>query len=1316
MQKTILILGLLLICLEASAQTADFNADRTSGCAGLLTVNFTNTSSGTVTNYLWTFGDGGTSSLQSPSHTYTSAGTYTVTLTVSGPSGSDTETRSNFITVHAIPQASFAVTPDTICEGSVVTLTSTSLQGSGAITQCLWTFNDGTPADTACPSINHVYLNGSNTLRTYFPNLLIVDEFGCNSVANGSVVVAPRPSASFSFSVTVPCTAPSTVAFTNNSTVTNLFSWDFGIQSTSNDTSTSRSPIFTYDNPGTYTVTLTAGPAGCSSSATQNLQLENPQASFVASDTTICINTSVQFISAGTSGILDWNFGDPSSSSNSANGDSVSHLFQNPGVYTVTMNLSAGGCSDQATVRIHVRPLPAILFVADDRTSCSFPFTVNFYDSTRAAVSWSWNFGDPGSGATNTSNLENPTHTFNGYGNFSVTLSVTDTNGCINSATYTDFIIVAPVTVDFLLEDSGCVGKTFPFSAQVNSPGDPVISNYEWDFGDGTGPFSVTTAFTDHTYNDTGIFDVTLTVTTATGCTATFSRPGFIRVGIKPTADFAATPNTICFNDTVSFIDLSPTPPNITSWSWDFGDGNGSQAQNPVHVFNSDTSGTADPFDVTLIVFNNGCPDTLIRSDFISVLGPKPNFVPIYNCNNPLSVLFSNYSDSLGMTYQWDFGDGDTSSLRDPVHVFPSRGDYDVTLLDSNLNTGCAASITIGVQIRNLDPNVTYAPDSGCAPLTVQFTGSGSQDFNSLQWDFGDPASAQLNNSNFADTLHTYNQPGSYYASLTAVDIHGCAKSESVYITANGPKAGFLVSQETGCAPLSVQFIDTSRTFGSSIVTWSWDFGNGQSASGTYPTYTATYDDPGNFAPTLIVTDANGCTSQQTANYYIRPTRPEPLIQLSPNDTNACLNEPITFLAYPGPIVAQPVAYQWSFGDGTTSSANALIHSYSANGTYQVSLIATDNNGCTDTTNRQVLVYTTPAHVTITPYDSCVELNGIRQAQLFVNMVSDSNLYAANYQWDLELTSISQNLSSVFYTYSVPPDTYYVSMILTNQFGCRDTFFDPAAVIIPGPQGSFSFSPDSGCRPLTVTFAGSGSNIDLYTWDFGDGNVIAGTTDETVVHTYVSDAVFVPRFYVGFELSNGSTCYVPTDTAGHVEVTTLIGVDVLPETLYVDEGSSGHVAVQVFDNYNLGPYNYQWSPPGLVSPSTQWPDSFTVSTGDYSGYVTCTVPYGNGCTSSDSALVLFIPCENEIVIPNVFTPNGDGKNDDFHIDDLCELPGFNIVIYNRWGRIVFESDDVLFRWNGTDEKGNAVSDGTYYYLMDTSKQKRQGWIEVIRDE
>ena len=180
------------------------------------------------------------------------------------------------------------------------------------------------------------------------------------------------------------------------------------------------------------------------------------------------------------------------------------------------------------------------------------------------------------------------------------------------------------------------------------------------------------------------------------------------------------------------------------------------------------------------------------------------------------------------------------------------------------------------------------------------------------------------------------------------------------------------------------------------------------------------------------------------------------------------------------------------------------LHSYTANGDYPVTVVVTDANGCTDSTIRTIKVYTTPASVSITTTDTCVVENGIKKAQVYATIVSDSNAYVSSWSWDLGVTAFpNSSLSTVQYAYSVPPGSYDVSLTVLNQFGCRDTVILPGAIVVPGPTGSFTFAPDSGCSPLSVTFNGTSTGAAFYSWDFGDGTVLSEVELDTVSHTYL---------------------------------------------------------------------------------------------------------------------------------------------------------------------------------------------------------------------
>lgn len=1309
---------LFLSAFSGFAQvTADFNASPTQACPPAL-IQFTSTSSGNPTSYIWDFGDGtGTSSLQNPSHNYANSGLYTVTLTVSNGSSTDSEIKTDYIRVFVTPQASFTISEDSICSGGSITFTSTSTPGDGAINQYQWNFNDGSSPVTGVSGTTHQFNNGGTTTQSFAPVLVINDVNGCNSSFNDTLWVFPVPTADFYVNQISSCTAPATINFTNTSTNTTLYNWDFGDPgSGANNTSTLVNPSHTYASTGTYTIVLTSGFSGCNDVHSQTITIAQPNANFSASDTVICLYDAVQFTNTGSTGVYSWYFDDAASGMNNYSAlQDPTHAFSSPGIHQVRLIVSVGSCSDTLTRTITVRTPPVAQFIAPDRLGCDTPFVVSFSDTVSTHTAWSWNFGDPGSGGLDASTAQSPSHSYHSFGYYSITLMVTDAFGCKDTGYFQNYVQVVQPILDFTRPDSGCTGSTFTFNATVISPSDPTVSTYTWNFGDGTGNQSVTTATTTHTFNTVGIFTVTLSITTSSGCTATLSKPAFIKIGTKPTANFSATPLSICFKQNVQFTDL--TAPPVTGWLWNFGDGGSSTSQNPNHQYNIDTSGTADPFDITLISFYNGCPDTFEIQNMITVLGPIPDFSIVYSCTTPYTVSFTNLSGG-ATSYSWDFGDGSaTSSQVNPSHTYPSNSDYPVILTATSTVTGCTVDSTHIVSIRNPQAVATSDVITACYPATVHFIGSGSQDYVSQVWTFGEGIPGVRDTSYTIDTLHYYSRPGYYTATLTLTDIHNCTKVDTQRVHIIGPTAYFYASPFTGCAPLNVTFNDTSHTEGGAINQWIWNYGS-TSDTTTSGTANHPYPIPGNYTVTLTVRDVNGCTNSTTATNYIRPTKPVP--QISWAADTVCLNAPITITASAGPFVASPVSYHWNFGgNDTLTTLNAQInHAFSANGSYSVQLIATDGNGCVDSIRRNLFVYTTPASFHWVLQDTCVETNGIKQAQIHAVFVSDSNAYlgSTSYTWDIEVNHFDNSgFSSLDYYYAVPPGAYDVALTVVNRFGCMDTMRVQDLVVVPGPTGSFTLSPDSGCRPLTVTLNGIATNSSFYAWDFGDGNVVSSSTEDTVTHTYTTIGDFIPQLYLGFNMPiSGAFCYIPVPNADTVKVTSLVSVDILEDTIIVKDGEFDTLHVQVNGPGGLT-YTYIWDPAGLVTGDALDPATFYASSSGSTEYYAVNVAYGtSGCSGSDTVLVVYIPCEGSLKIPNVFTPNNDSKNDTYHIDDLCRSEDFYFRIYNRWGKIIYESNDPNFAWDGTDKNGTECSEGTYFYVMHTKRNELHGTIQLIR--
>lgn len=311
---------------------------------------------------------------------------------------------------------------------------------------------------------------------------------------------------------------------------------------------------------------------------------------------------------------------------------------------------------------------------------------------------WTWDFGD----GSSVSSLQFPQHVYNLPGQYSVTLTISDGTST-NTITKTNYIIVdGNPLIDFSQSDSGCVGKTFNFIATSNSTS---IQNYSWNFGDGTGNVVDTNPNISHQFNTVGHFNVSLVVTTSLGCTSYLNKNDFITTGTSPISSFSATPLVICFGENVQFTSQTPAP--VTGWEWYFGDGGMSNSANPIHMYNLDTSSIFDPFDVMLISFYNGCPDTSFQTDIITVNSPISYFSFSQDSLTPLTISFINESGGAD-SYLWNFGDSSLLSTDiNPIHAYSASGTYFVTLTSMNAQTGCSNDTTITITIpipTSIDP------------------------------------------------------------------------------------------------------------------------------------------------------------------------------------------------------------------------------------------------------------------------------------------------------------------------------------------------------------------------------------------------------------------------------------------------------------------------------------------------------------------------------------------------------------------------------------------------------------------------------------
>ncbi len=1166
--------------IYGQAPTANFSASSTAGCSPLI-VSFQDLSTGSPATWSWDFGNGNTSSLQNPTASYFTPGTYTVRLTVTNASGSNTLTRTAYITVYENPVVDFSANVTSGCFPLPVQFTDLSTAGTGNTNvSWQWDFGNGQTSTVQNPTVTYT------SSGVYTVILRVTNDKGCSRTFSRPAYISVTNGVTAGFTNTQPtvCSAPAAISFTNSSTGpgTLTYQWQFG----DGNSTTAQNPVHTYNSNGSYNVTLiVSSSAGCTDtvrSATPVL-IGGFNTSF-SSPAQVCTNQPASFAvtSSPAPVTVSWNFGDGNTSTQA----NPTHTYSSPGTYTVWMYNTYSNCTDSSSATLTVNPLPVADFNASVVSICQPPLATTFQDLSTGAVSWQWDFGDG-----NSSTSQNPSHTYTSYGNYTVTLIVTNSFGCTDTLVRTDYIRVQrPVITIPSLPVRGCIPYTISPVANINTL--DAVTSYLWDFGDGT---TSTAATPTHTYPVQGTYTVSLTITTSTGCTETLTIPGAVRVGSLPVADFSAAPTTQCAHQTIQFTDLSVP---ADQWLWNFGDGSGtSTLQNPVYTYT-----VPGIYSVTLIATNNGCPDTAIRSNYITVLPPSAAFSFAANCANRTEFQFTDLSTTdpalPPLSWLWDFGDGTTSTLQNPLHVFPSLGVYSVTLTVTN--GGCSHSVTLTVRAIDADPDFTANQTVACKPAAINFTATNISlpDISLYQWDFGDGIQQNTTSANIS---HTYPNSGTYTVRLITVDINGCRDTiiKTNYIRINGPVANFDAPNTSGCIGLDVIFNDLSTNDGiNNIVNWRWDFGDGTVQTFTGPPFQHTYAAQGIYSVKLVVTDAAGCMDSITRANYIAATNPQ--ANFTSANVQTCPGATVNFSNTSTATYTILTSF-WDFGDGTTLNTPSVVpvsHVYTATGFYDVTLTISDVYGCSDSITRNLYIRVDEPVASFTVSDSISSCSPL-QVQF-----TNTSTYYSSVLWDFGLGGTSTLNNPVHYY--TAPGVYTAMLVATSPGGCRDTAYQ--TITLYDTAGSvINYIPDAGCKPLDVSFSAStGAAVVNYIWDFGDGTS-ATTTTPAVNHTYNSFGNFLPRLI----LEDPSGCFIPITGLDTVRI---IGADAhfgFDRNLLCD---SGQVVFTDSTTSNDPVVTYNWSFGDGGSSSLQNPVHQYSAPGIYS--LTLAVTTQNGCTDT----------------------------------------------------------------------------------------------------
>lgn len=1324
--------------------SASFTANITTSCVPA-TIQFTDLSTvpagGSITSWLWDFGDGTTSILQNPSHTFTATGYYTISLLIiTGTGCRSFSSMGRYIRIISGIDAEFSFSQPSTCQPPFIINFQDQSSGPGSLTY-LWSFGNGGPNSTL-QNPSSTYLSTG----TYPVTLSVQSNLGCSGTITKNITITGKTT---DFITPAGICIGQTVTFQNNSSAAPVSSfWDFGDGSTSGQIN----PTKTFLSGGTFQVKLINNYGNCIDSVTKSVNITNqPPVNFRANDSTSCkAPFTVQFIDASpAANTWLWDFGDGTTS----NLQSPSHTYTTSGSFTVSLSITLpGGCRNTITKTNYIKIQAITVAIANAPIGGCIPFTyspIYSITSVDSIVSYLWDLGEPG--ATYTS--QTPTHVYTTAGNYDITLTVTAQNGCVSTITIPNGVRTGtkPI-VDFSFTPNNvCASTPVQFTdLSITTPG--AIVTWLWDFGDS---LSSTLQNPLHIFVDTGSLRVKFFVSN-NGCIDSAAKQ--IQI-LPPVAIYGYQVN--CNNRLeVTFLDSSLTNPvyGPITYEWRMGDPANTIFMGPAPpTFIYPSFGT---YTSTLIVTNGPCSYTTTKDVIL------PNEIADFSisknpvCKNEVFTLMATGSNPLNIKdYTWTIGTftlSDTSRSID--HSVTSYGSYDVTLLLEDIN-GCTTSVTKNNFLQASGVVAQFIPVGlgACVNKTVGFTDQSviaGAPITQWVWDFGDGNQQTYSSPPFS---HTYAQTGSYSVTLTVKDNANCTDTYSLSgaVLITDPTAAFR-ADTIYCPSAPLQFTDTSSGSG---LTYSWDFGDGGNSTLQNPTYSYPLGDL-SYSVKLKITDIVGCEDSITKNNYINIRSPKPAFTVV-NNTGICLPLQTSFI-FGG---SDYTSILWDFGDGGTSTIKDASHFYNSYGTFTPKLYLSGPGGCIDSAEATVTTYDPLAstQISFNPATACNSLTanfnintppGFKYTLYFGDGTSD--------------TSAQINLSHFYAT----PGNYTPYIIIKDAFGC-EAAISGSTISVYGAIPLFDKDKKQFCDTGQVNFTNYTLNNDPIistVWDFGDGNssmvtnpsnfyanpgtykVTLTVTTQNQCTSSFSDTIRVFKTPDISVTGRDTLCLnaresfnaIITAPDSTIKWSWMFGNGVTSQlqnvtTIYPD---TGNYTIRLIATNKLGCADTVDHPVNVAPPPTAIPvtNPLTIISGastklnmKYTGAITnynwlpttrldctnCPAPIANpqfttryvvevrdryGCKANGDISVQVICTGQNFFVPNTFSPNSDGSNDIFYLRGTGLFRVKVLRIFNRWGEIVFEKREIPVNnpsagWDGT-YKGKKASADVYIYQLE----------------
>ena len=1219
-------------------------------CSGTdVTVTYTGTATPAAT-YIWNFDNASnisSGSMQGPYQiSWDASGIKTITLQVIA-NGCSSSVVSTQVLVNPTPTAEFVVDP-ILCSGQNGTVTYTGTGTDGG--DYGWGFPGGIIVTGGRRGPFEIRWDSVGVYGV----TVTVTENGCTSPgAEVFVTVTPTPTSGFSVESPVCVGQPSTITYNGNASSTATYNWNFA-GGTINSGSGAGPYEITWNTSGTKDVFLSVTEAGCTGAITTHQVIVNgiPTGNFTVASP-ICAGqpTTVTYTGSANSGATyNWSFGGANVIAGTGQGP-YTLSWANPGNFQVSLTVTRNGCSSPPYVQnVTVQAIPASPFTVESPVCTGEGSTIDYSGTLGQGTTFTWDFG----GGQILSGLGGGPYEvyWTTAGTKQISLSIMSPEGCPSQPTIIPVVVNPTPTSVFTAETPICLNEssTIVYTGSGN-PG----AMYSWNFngggilsGSGQGPYEIQ-------WGTPGIKTIIVSVQ-ENGCV---SPPTTQQVNVKPlpTGFFTAV-SPVCAFSTTSIVYSGNAAAN-SFFNWDFDNGvivSGS-GPGPIQVYWE----TAGPKNIRLTVQEDGCTSY----EEIEIVNVNPIPTNTFTATSPIclgesSTVVYTGNAFASANYSWNFGDATVlSGTGDgPFEVeWATPGQHIITLNLSQF--GCPGpESTQTVQVNPIPTSPFIANDLVCVGsyATVTYTGTGSV-LGSYNWNFD--GGIIVSGTGQGPFQVYWNTSGTKTITLSLVD-NGCPSlpSAATVLVIPYPTSDF-VADPLACQSQGTTILYTGNSLPDAL--FDWDFNGGEiiSGSGAGP-YEISWPVTGDKTVTLTVNQSGCESSPSVVTLNVAPT-PEANagddLLLCPGDT-----------AQIGGMNIDGYSYQWlpPFGllNSTVSNPSVVLENFTNELQTNTYIVATTLGNCTALDTVTVTVKPLPQIVWNAPDGQCLQGNE------FAFSMSGNYSSTAQIQWDFGQftntpTSTLENPSGINFTTT----GVHIITLSISDWGCSSPVYTDSIEIFEMPVANFSGTNLEGCPPLKPNFVNLSSDIGnpSFLWNFGDGNILDG---------------FAPDYSYNTSGDFSVTLEVTTENGCRSEYTVHSMINAYPEPIagfivnpYIL--STEHPLANIIDR-SVGAISWEYQlGDGTISYLRNLDHNYFIA-GEYD--LQQRVSNQFGCV--DTAIYhLKVEPIMTFFIPNAFTPEGNGTNEIFKCYGL-NIVDFRMEIYDRWGELLFQSNDIDIGWNG----------------------------------